>query len=60
MSAAAPTEPRYGRVKYATIRRDLDRLRAAIRAWNPEETEVAWERCERWLEALPLPREDEQ
>lgn len=32
-----------------------DRLRAAIRAHNPEVTEAAWEKCERWLEALPLP-----
>lgn len=48
---------RWGNAKLATVRRDFSRLRDAIRAHNPEATEAAWEKCERWLEALPMPQE---
>ena len=50
--AAMGEDQRYGNVKYATIRRDFNRLRTAIREWNAEETEKAWGKCERWLEAI--------
>ncbi|MEM5541790.1 hypothetical protein WNY61_03475 [Sulfitobacter sp. AS92] len=46
------TEPRFGKVKYATIRRDFDELRSAIRKHNSFATEAAWEKCERWMEAI--------
>lgn len=55
--ADAPTH--HGRAKITTIRRDLNRLRKAIRSHDSEATEEAWDKCERWLEALPLPRKDE-
>lgn len=45
-------EPRFGRVKYATIRRDFDKLRKAIQAHDSFATEAAWEKCERWMEAI--------
>lgn len=41
---------RYGRVKLATIRRDFDKLRAAIQSHDPERTEDAWLDCERWVD----------
>tara|TARA_R110000772_G_scaffold45492_5_gene104233 strand:+ start:589 stop:771 length:183 start_codon:yes stop_codon:yes gene_type:complete len=44
---------RFGNVKYATIRRDFNALRVAIRLHDPLATEAAWEKCERWLESVP-------
>lgn len=46
------TEPRFGKVKYSTIRRDFDELRSAIRKHDSFATEAAWEKCERWMEAI--------
>ena len=46
------TETRFGKVKYATIRRDFDELRSAIRKHDSFATEAAWEKCERWMEAI--------
>ena len=53
-------EPRFGRAKYSTIRRDFQALRTAIRSHDSFAAEAAWEKCERWLEAVPmsLPKED--
>lgn len=45
---------RYGRAKTATVRRDFNRLRAAIRKWDAEETEKAFDKCERWLDLWPI------
>ncbi len=41
--------PRFGYTKIATIIRDFDRLRAAIRSHDSFAAEEAWSRCERWL-----------
>tara|TARA_R110002049_G_scaffold78122_5_gene199276 strand:- start:7179 stop:7382 length:204 start_codon:yes stop_codon:yes gene_type:complete len=46
------TQPRFGKVKYATIRRDFDELRSAIRKHDSFAAEAAWEKCERWMEAI--------
>lgn len=46
-------EPRFGKTRFATIRRDFGNLRTAIRAHDSFATEAAWEKCERWMEALP-------
>ena len=35
-----------------TMHRDFDRLRKAIASWDPEATEKAWEKCERWVSCL--------
>lgn len=42
----------FGKVHYATIRADFQRLRVAIRAHDSFAAEEAWEKCERWLEAI--------
>lgn len=47
-----PESDRFGYVKLKTIRRDFDKLREAIKNYDPEATEEAWLRCERWLEFL--------
>ncbi len=44
---------RYGRVKMATVQRDFNALRQAIRAHDAEAAEVAWEQCERWIGFWP-------
>lgn len=54
------TELFLGRAKAETIRRDFNRLRKTIREWNPEETEKAWERCERWLGCIRLKPEGDR
>jgi hypothetical protein len=41
---------RYGTTKLSTIKRDFDRLRAAIQRHDPEATEAAWLDCERWVD----------
>ena len=46
------TSQRFGEVRYATIRRDFQQLRLAIRAHDSFAVEEAWEKCERWLEAI--------
>lgn len=46
------TSRRFGKVRYATIRRDFQQLRLAIRAHDSFAAEEAWEKCERWLEAI--------
>lgn len=46
-------DPRFGKTKFATIRRDFGKLRTAIRAHDSFAAEAAWEKCERWMEALP-------
>ena len=44
------TEPdRYGRAKVSTVRRDINKLRAAIHAHDLDKIEDAWLDCERWL-----------
>lgn len=45
--------PRYGRAKIKTVMRDLNALRRAIRAHDPEATEAAWEKVERWIDIIP-------
>ena len=54
------TELFLGRAKAETIRRDFDRLRKAIRKWDAEETEKAWDKCERWLGCIHLKPEEEK
>jgi hypothetical protein len=34
------------------MRRDFDRLRRSVRAWDAEETEKAFDKCERWIACL--------
>lgn len=46
------TKPLFGKVKYATIRRDFNELRSAIRKHDSFAAEAAWEKCERWMEAI--------
>ncbi len=46
------TEVFLGRAKVETFRRDVDRVRRAIRRWDAEETEKAWEKLERWLSCV--------
>lgn len=41
-----------GRAKVETMRRDINRLRKAIRGWDPEAAEKAWDKCERWVSCL--------
>ena len=55
----AMTEPRFGNAKYSTIRRDFKALREHIRAHDSFKTEEAWEKCERWIEALVHPPADQ-
>lgn len=43
---------RFGRAKVATIQRDINALRAAIRDHDAEATEIAWDHVERWLGAM--------
>lgn len=38
-----------------TMLRDFDKLRRAIRSWDAEAAEAAWDKCERWV-ALINPR----
>jgi hypothetical protein len=45
--------PRYGKAKISTVMRDLNALRKAIRAHDPEATEAAWEKVERWVDIIP-------
>ena len=40
---------RYGKAKVSTVRRDFDKLRQAIREWDNEAIQGAWDKCERWL-----------
>lgn len=42
----------YGAARIATVLRDFDRLREAIRNHEPEATEEAWLACERWLDLV--------
>ena len=44
---------RYGNVKATTIKRDIDRVRVAVRAHDAEATEAAWDKLERWLGVFP-------
>ena len=46
------TSLHFGKVRYATIRRDFQQLRLAIRAHDSFAAEEAWEKCERWIEAI--------
>lgn len=39
--------------KVETMLRDFNRLREAIRSHDSFATEAAWEKCERWIGALP-------
>ena len=39
--------------KAETQQRDWNRLREAIRAHDPEATEAAGEKCERWVSTIP-------
>ena len=43
---------RYGRARIVTLRRDVNRLRAAIAKGHPIETQEAWDNCERWVDRL--------
>lgn len=45
-------KPRFGRTKFTTIYRDVNRLREAIRSHDALATEAAWEKVERWLPAI--------
>lgn len=56
---------RYGRVRFMKIKADFDALRRAIRAHDTDATEAAWDRCERWVDAIfqeatHLPRDPER
>lgn len=46
------TDSFIGLAKTQTMRRDFERLRRAIRKWDAEETEKAWDMCERWVNQL--------
>ena len=46
-------DDRYGNVKATTIKRDIDRVRVAVRAHDAEATEAAWDKLERWLGVFP-------
>lgn len=46
---SAPTLQLYEESYLSSLRRDLNRLRIAIRNWDPEEAEKAWEDCEKWI-----------
>lgn len=35
-----------------TMLRDFDRLRKAIRAWDPEAADKALDKCERWFDLI--------
>lgn len=35
-----------------TMLRDFERLRQAIRSHDPEATEAAWDKCERWVSCI--------
>jgi hypothetical protein len=48
---------RHGGAKITTIIRDFNALRSAIRSHDPENTEAAWEKCERWLGAVQTDEE---
>lgn len=51
-------EPFTGAAKVETFFKDFNRLREAIRRHDPEATEAAWDRCERWITAMtPDPKE---
>lgn len=54
------TELFLGRAKAETIRRDFHKLRNSIRKWDAEETEKAWDKCERWLGCIQLKPEGEK
>jgi len=45
-------EPFVNQARAQTMLRDFDRLRRAIRAWDAEATEIAWRRCEPWVDQL--------
>lgn len=45
-------EPFIGAAKTQTMLRDFDRLRKAIRDWDAEEAEKAFEKCERWIACI--------
>jgi hypothetical protein len=47
-------QARYGNVKASTIQRDINRVRAAVRSHDPEATEQAWDKMERWLGVFPM------
>lgn len=47
------TDPkRHGRAKLSTILRDFDAHRRAVRSHDTEQSEITWDRCERWLGAI--------
>ncbi|WP_321832588.1 hypothetical protein [Thalassovita sp.] len=41
-----------GNAKTQTMLHDFDRLRKAIREYDPEATEAAWANCERWVDCI--------
>jgi hypothetical protein len=50
--SCATTEPFVRGARVETMLRDFNRLRAAIRNWNPEETEKSFGLCERWIQCI--------
>jgi hypothetical protein len=42
----------YGRTKFSTIYANFNELRAAIRNHDTEATEIAWDKCERWVDLV--------
>jgi hypothetical protein len=54
-------EPFTDAAKVETFFKDFNRLREAIRRHDPEATEAAWDRCERWVTAMtPDPKETDR
>lgn len=57
MSPADPLARAFvGDAKAETLDADFNALRVAIRSWDAEATEKAWERCERWVSGLQVIR----
>ena len=46
------TTPFIGAAKVETMLTDFNRLRTAVRNYDPEETEKAFEKCERWIDCI--------
>jgi hypothetical protein len=41
---------RYGNRRIDKMRAEINALRDAIRAHDPEATETAWDKCEEWID----------
>lgn len=46
-----------GAAKAETLYKDFSELREAIRAHDAAATEIAWDRCERWVSSIQVVRD---